>query len=164
MKLTKLTIQLIVLLSLFLSPVYSFAAETNTNLQSQNHKNKLTKTINDIRTEQGLRLLATSSKLMEAAQSKAEDMARNAYFAHTSPDGVSPWHWFYEAGYRPRIAGENLALSYSLKSNIVQAWLDSPSHKKNIMKDAYTETGFGIAEGSYRGHRAYYIVELFGSL
>lgn len=164
MKFTKLAVQLVLVASLLLSPVCTFATELSSTYEYQGYTKQLSKKINNIRLEQGLGSLATSSRLMQAAQMKAEDMVARGYFAHTSPDGISPWHWFYKADYKPRFAGENLALSFSLKADIVKHWLDSPSHKRNIMKENYTETGFGIAEGIYNGRKAYYIVELFGHL
>ena len=148
------------------SPVYSFASGNNEITfkvrEGQEYKNKLAKQINDIRLEMGVNVLATSSKLMQAAQMKADDMVAKGYFAHTSPEGTSPWHWFYTANYKPRLAGENLALCFSTKADIVKHWVASSSHFKNIIKENYTETGFGFAEGEYRGRKAYYIVELFG--
>ena len=165
MKFTNLTIKVILIASLLISPVYSLSANANTEAVATGeteYTTKLAIEINNIRLEQGLNGLATSSELMQAAQMKAEDMAAKGYFAHTSPEGISPWHWFYEAGYKPRLAGENLALSYSLESDIVTAWLNSPGHKRNIVKENYTETGFGVAVGTYNGQAVYYIVELFG--
>jgi hypothetical protein len=56
--------------------------------------------------------LKTNTKLMSAAQAKAEDMFLNGYFAHTSPTGVTPWYWFEVNGYDYRSAGENLAAHF----------------------------------------------------
>ncbi len=159
------TIKVLLTLILIVSPITSFSAHATENTEveySSDYKTKLTTKINNIRQNQNLNQLATSSKLMLAAQLKAEDMAKKGYFAHTSPEGISPWHWFYEVGYQPKFAGENLALSYSLESDIVKHWLNSPSHQRNIVNSNYTETGIGVAEGMYKGHKAYYIVELFG--
>ena len=57
--------------------------------------------------------LSRSSKLNEAAQMKGEDMVRRGYFAHISPDGVTPWYWFKEVGYNFLYAGENLAINFT---------------------------------------------------
>jgi hypothetical protein len=64
--------------------------------------------------------------LDEAARMKAEHMAKYEYFAHFSPDGVSPWHWFNEAGYVYAHAGENLAIHFTDSAEVVEAWMDSP--------------------------------------
>ena len=56
-------------------------------------------------------MLAKSDMLQEAAEKKAQDMIENNYFAHTSPQGKTPWHWVEESGYDYRYAGENLAIN-----------------------------------------------------
>src|SRR3989338_4718105 len=64
---------------------------------------------NEDRSADGLPALSMSPVLQQAAQMKANDMARKEYFAHESPEGFDPWHWFKQAGYDFRFAGENLA-------------------------------------------------------
>lgn len=108
------------------------------------------------------KLLVKNERLMKAAQMKAESMARESYFSHTSPKGINPWHWFYEAGYKPRLAGENLGLTYSKTPRLVDAWMKSPTHKKNILKERYEEIGIGVAKGIYNGREVYFTVQLFG--
>lgn len=154
----------IVLISLIVvfNPLAYVLAQT---VESADYNPSIAKLFNNSniqRDKQGVSLLATSTKLMRAAQLKAEDMAKNGYFAHTSPTGVNPWYWFYEAGYKPELAGENLALSRTLDSDIVKSWMNSEGHRKNIVNGAYTEMGIGIAKGKYAGRDAYYIVQLFG--
>lgn len=126
------------------------------------YKLDIAEKINKLRETNGSNSVEMNDRLMKAAQLKAEHMAQNSYFAHTSPDGTSPWHWFYKANYKPKYAGENLALSYSLKSNIVRSWENSPSHNANLKNPRFSETGIGVAEGYYNGKKAYYIVQLFG--
>jgi uncharacterized protein YkwD len=46
---------------------------------------------------------------------KANDMATLSYFAHTSPSGLTPWHWFAKANYVFSYAGENLAIDFSMR-------------------------------------------------
>lgn len=110
-----------------------------------------------------LGILSRNSVLDIAAQLKAEDMAKNSYFAHYSPAGVSPWHWFGIVGYNFVHAGENLAIHFSDSDDIVDAWMASPSHRANIMNGNYTEIGIGTAEGTYQGFKTIYVVQLFGT-
>jgi len=117
---------------------------------------------NESRFASGAGILKKSDILTRAAQMKAEDMVAHGYFAHTSPQGVSPWHWFYKAGYKPSLAGENLALAYSESAAIVDAWLASPSHKKNLLNKEFTEIGIGIAKGEYQGKEMVFVVQVFG--
>lgn len=118
---------------------------------------------NQERAENSAAPLVRNSVLDEAAQLKAEHMARNEYFSHYSPDGVSPWYWFDEAGYVYAYAGENLAIHFTDSSEVVEAWMNSPLHRENIVNNVYTEIGVGTAKGKYEGYDTVYVVQLFGT-
>jgi hypothetical protein len=118
---------------------------------------------NDERTEAALGTLRRNTVLDEAARLKAQHMAKNEYFAHYSPDGVSPWHWFGEANYNFVHAGENLAIHFTDSTDVVEAWMESPTHRANIMNGNYAEIGVGTAEGTYEGFKTVYVVQLFGT-
>jgi hypothetical protein len=60
-------------------------------------------------------------------------------------------------------AGENLAIHFTDSSDVVGAWMDSPTHRANIMNGNYTEIGVGTAEGTYEGFKTMYVVQLFGT-
>jgi hypothetical protein len=107
--------------------------------------------------------LSVSETLNQAATLKAQDMAQNEYFAHYSPSGISPWHWFTKVGYEYQKAGENLAVNFKDSKDVVTAWMNSPTHKENIIKEGYTEIGIGTAEGMHKGKKATYVVQLFAS-
>lgn len=118
---------------------------------------------NNERKDVGLPELIENETLNQAALLKAQDMASKGYFAHYSPNGASPWSWFTQAGYQYQKAGENLAVNFKDSKTVVNAWMDSPTHKANIVKDGYTEIGIGIAEGEYKGKKALYVVQLFAT-
>lgn len=107
--------------------------------------------------------LQRNAVLDAAARLKAEDMAKNEYFAHFSPTGVSPWHWFDEVDYVYAHAGENLAIHFTDSSEVVEAWMNSPAHRDNIVNGKYTEIGVGTAKGTYDGYDTVYVVQLFGT-
>jgi hypothetical protein len=107
--------------------------------------------------------LQRNTVLDTAAKLKAEDMAKNEYFSHFSPTGVSPWHWFDQAGYVYAHAGENLAIHFTDSSEVVEAWMDSPTHRQNIVNSLYTEIGVGTAKGKFDGYDTVYVVQLFGT-
>lgn len=107
--------------------------------------------------------LRRNATLDKAAQLKAQHMAEYEYFAHFSPDGVSPWHWFNEADYLFAHAGENLAIHFTDSSEVVEAWMRSPAHRENIVNGIYTEIGVGTAKGSFEGYDTVYVVQLFGT-
>ncbi|MEX0931059.1 MAG: CAP domain-containing protein, partial [Candidatus Paceibacterota bacterium] len=107
--------------------------------------------------------LQRNTLLDVAATLKAQDMAEGQYFDHYSPDGVSPWHWFDTAGYDFVHAGENLAIYFTDSSEIVDAWMNSPAHRDNILNNNYREIGIGVARGEYDGHETVFVVQLFGT-
>lgn len=107
--------------------------------------------------------LERNAVLDEAARLKAEHMAAESYFAHYSPSGVSPWHWFATAGYSFVHAGENLAIHFSDSSQVVEAWMRSPAHRDNIVSANYRQIGVGTARGTYQGYDTVFVVQLFGT-
>jgi len=118
---------------------------------------------NDERVGGSLDVLQRSAVLDEAAQLKAEDMALHEYFAHNSPTGVTPWHWFDVAGYAFVYAGENLAVHFTDSENVVEAWMNSTGHRANILNSNYSEIGVGTAKGEYEGYSTIFVVQLFGT-
>ncbi|MEK7608445.1 MAG: CAP domain-containing protein [Patescibacteria group bacterium] len=117
---------------------------------------------NEVRISERVGLLKQSPALEVAAIAKAKDMAKKGYFAHTSPDGVSPWSWIKGAGYTYSHAGENLAINFTDSRDVVDAWLASPRHRANLLNGKYTEIGIATAEGVYEGRDAIFIVQFFG--
>ncbi|MFN3188580.1 MAG: CAP domain-containing protein [Candidatus Paceibacteria bacterium] len=107
--------------------------------------------------------LSRSATLDAAAKMKAEHMAAEEYFAHDSPGGITPWYWFERAGYVYAHAGENLAIHFQDSDEVVKAWMNSPTHKANVIGAQYTEIGIGTAKGKYRGHPTVFVVQLFGT-
>src|SRR3989344_2881588 len=122
----------------------------------------LTSLTNDARAENNLPALTENSLLDEAARLKAEDMAARGYFAHTSPDGKSPWYWFNQVNYRYSLAGENLAVNFFESEDVARAWMNSPTHRANIVKKDYTEIGIGVANGIFEGRNTVFVAQLFG--
>lgn len=101
--------------------------------------------------------------LDKAAELKAEHMAKNNYFAHYSPEGVSPWYWFEQVSYQYAHAGENLAVHFTDSDAVVEAWMNSPTHRANIVNANYTEIGVGTAKGTLDGFPTVFVVQLFGA-
>ncbi len=102
---------------------------------------------NETRSSNGLLPLTLSSNLNTSAQLKANDMVAKNYWSHTAPDGTEPWYWFHQAGYAYSVAGENLAYGFDTGSEVTVAWLNSPTHKANLLGD-YEDVGFGIASSA----------------
>jgi uncharacterized protein YkwD len=116
---------------------------------------------NTERKNQKLQPLTTNETLNRAATLKAQDMATKGYFAHTSPDGITPWYWLDQVGYKYKYAGENLAIDFINSEDVTTAWMNSPTHRANIIKDKYTEVGTGTATGMYQGHQTIFVVQVY---
>jgi len=119
--------------------------------------------INRQRTDDGLPELHNSPALAQAAQQKAEDMFSRSYWAHTSPDGIEPWDFIENSGYKYSIAGENLARNFHSTKMMVSAWMASPTHRQNILHTDYRDTGIAIVEGTINGKQTTVVVQLFGA-
>lgn len=124
--------------------------------------NRIIELTNRERAEQGLNQLETSEILNQTAALKLQDMFDNDYFAHNSPDGVKPWYWFKEAGYNYTYAGENLAMNFIEAEDAIKAWMNSPSHRDNIVSDNYKEIGVAVGIGTIDGEETTVVVQVFG--
>ena len=118
---------------------------------------------NEERIAEGLKPLGLNSKLSDAARRKAADMFAENYWAHNSPSGYTPWHWFQEVGYNYSYAGENLAKDFGNTSRLMSAWMASPTHRDNILNSHYTEIGIAVVPGSLLGADTVLVVQEFGS-
>lgn len=149
------------ILVIFLASAFQFSA-----IRSGNYAAIITSVLTDLtnndRLIEGKGWLTTNQTLVLAAQMKANDMAAKSYFAHTSPEGKSPWHWVKQAGYNFTYAGENLAVNFSDSVDVERAWTNSPGHRANIVNGKYTEIGIATAEGFYNGRPTTFVVQFFG--
>lgn len=118
---------------------------------------------NQRRAEAGLAPLKENPVLSDAARRKAADMFAFNYWAHNSPSGRDPWSFFREAGYKYIYAGENLARDFPDADSAVQAWMNSPSHKDNLLSSRYQEIGIAVVDGTLQGVETTLIVQHFGS-
>ncbi len=110
----------------------------------------------------GAQPLTESAKLDQVAMLKAQDMVAKGYFAHQSPQGLSPWYWFRQVGYNYKYAGENLAVGFVDSSEVFTAWMNSPGHRANLDNPNYKEVGTAILSG-FQGNSTI-VVQVFGSL
>lgn len=97
--------------------------------------------------------LTLNQQLSEAAQAKANDMAAKNYWSHTAPDGRTPWSFINASGYSYEAAGENLAYGFANGDDVVNAWMNSPTHRANVLDTKYKNVGFGVAQTqNYQGN------------
>lgn len=107
--------------------------------------------------------LKENKVLSEAARQKAADMFAFNYWAHISPSGRAPWAFFTDAGYKYQYAGENLARDFGDPNSVVQAWMNSPSHRENVVNNQYQEIGVAVVNGTLQGVETTLVVQLFGT-
>jgi uncharacterized protein YkwD len=176
LKITKQYIKLdrIIILILFfnvfnfiiLSPVQA-NDNTQTNQILQNNEAidnwEVINLVNLERGSRGLNYLEENKILNKVAESKLNDMVANNYFAHTSPAGINPWHWFNQHNYNFEYAGENLAKDFKTAKKQHQAWMESPTHKENILNREFTETGVAVQEKFFKGERMLITVQVFAT-
>ena len=148
--------------------LFAFSASTtlyikNTDMTATVLPAVLVDLTNNARTSNSEKPLVRNEVLDNAAKLKAENMASLGYFAHTSPTGITPWHWFNQAGYSFVYAGENLAINFTESVDVQNAWLNSPTHKANILSSKFTEIGIATFDGVYQGRPTTYVVQMFGS-
>ena len=124
---------------------------------------KLFTLTNDERLKAGLPALQENLLLTSAAEKKAADMFKKDYWAHFAPDGGSPWDFIKQSGYQYEYAGENLAKNFLFSKNVVDAWMNSPTHKENIIKKEYTEVGYAVVNGVLNGEETTLVVQMFGT-
>jgi hypothetical protein len=124
---------------------------------------KVIELTNKERKKAGLGELVVNPLLSESAQKKANDMFKNDYWAHNSPQGVTPWEFFNEVNYQYSVAGENLAKDFYDTESMMKAWMNSPTHKANIVHSKYQEIGIAVVNGVLDGVKTTLVVQHFGT-
>jgi len=100
--------------------------------------------VNDQRALHGLNTLCYNHKLNLAAQAHAEDMSLHDTLSHTGSDGSDPGGRLHRIGYEWSTYAENAALGYTSPEQVVQAWMNSPGHRANILKQGISHFGMGV--------------------
>ncbi len=118
---------------------------------------------NQYRHSLNLPILKENPQLKQAALLKAKDILEKDYFSHYSPEGISPWYWLETAGYKYKIAGENLAIGFLDSEEVYRAWMDSPSHRANLLNPNFQEVGIGVLKGNFQGNETTVVVQFFAS-
>ena len=103
---------------------------------------------NSERKSAGFGSLTLDSQLSKLARMKAEDMAKNGYFSHTSPTYGSAFDMMKQYGVSYRTAGENIAKGQKTAESVMNGWMNSSGHRANILSSTYTHIGVGYAKDS----------------
>ena len=80
-------------------------------------------------------------------------MQKNNYFSHTSPTYGSPFDMMRDQGVSYKSAGENIAQGQRTPQEVVQAWMNSEGHRRNILNSNYTHIGVGMIQTVITGHK-----------
>ena len=107
--------------------------------------------------------LSQNSRLNRIASLRIKDMFEKEYFEHKSPTGIGASDIASDVGYEFILIGENIALgNFKGDEDLVQAWMDSPGHRANILNKRYTEIGIAAEKGLYKGKKVWLAVQIFG--
>lgn len=120
---------------------------------------------NSYRQQAGLQPLRLNDTLTTAAYTHSLDMATHDFFGHVGFNGSTLFNRLDAAGYRYTSAGENIAAGFTTASTVVQAWMNSPLHRQNILTPFLEEVGIGFVfsprdPGKLKMH--YYWTQDFG--
>ncbi len=106
--------------------------------------------VNKERVANGLNPLAPDPELTEVARKHSADMFVRGYFAHDTPEGLSPFDRMRQANVRFTTAGENLALAPTIPV-AHNGLMNSPGHRANILRPEFGRLGIGVMDGGMRG-------------
>ncbi|NLL05877.1 MAG: SafA/ExsA family spore coat assembly protein [Clostridiaceae bacterium] len=109
-------------------------------------ENEVIRLVNIQRTKAGLQALTQNWQLSRVARYKSQDMIDRGYFAHNSPTYGSPFKMMESFGLRYSAAGENIAMGQQSPAQVMNAWMNSPGHRNNIMSPSFTQIGVGLAK------------------
>ena len=115
------------------------------------------------RLQNGLASLSYNDSLSRAANAKASDMMARDYWAHNSPIGDTPWSFITRTGYRYIFAGENLARDFNDAGSVVDAWMNSPSHRSNLLDKNFKEIGVAVVNDKFGSRESTLVVQMFGT-
>ncbi|KAG7385998.1 hypothetical protein PHYPSEUDO_000853 [Phytophthora pseudosyringae] len=112
--------------------------------------------VNKERAAQGLSSLCMSSKLQSSAQKHSNDMASNNFMSHTGSDGSSMAQRITAAGFVWTAIAENVAAGQKDVATVMNSWMNSPGHRKNILSSSYKSFGCGYAYSSKSTYKHYW--------
>jgi len=108
--------------------------------------------------------LRENQLLNEVAEKKVEDMFKKQYFEHVSPEGIDAGDLVEQVGYQALAIGENLAMGcFWNDSHLVDKWMGSSGHRKNILRPGFTEIGVAAKLGIFEEQQVWIAVQIFAT-
>lgn len=118
--------------------------------------------VNSLRKDNGQIQLTKNNQLNQAASLKLADIQKYQYWSHDNPQTGKKWLAFVrESNYRFD-AGENLAKGFEDVDKIINAWLNSPSHRKNLLSSKFNSYGLAVGQVNYASGPETVVVLEFG--
>ena len=115
------------------------SSSVSAGIQSSSAASEVVRLTNSARSQNGYAVLVKDGALSEAAAVRAREIARS--FSHTRPSGASFSSALSESGVSYLRAGENIASGQKSASEVVNAWMNSPGHRANILNSSYSRIG-----------------------
>lgn len=100
--------------------------------------------INQYRRDNGLKPLTINAELTAAAKSHSRDLAKWDRISHYGSDGSNPWDRVKRAGYKPRLAAENVGTGQVSFDEVMKGWKHSPGHNKNLLLSDAQNMGLAL--------------------
>ncbi len=150
-------------IALILSPAYVRQLQLATLENTLSFTGEeIVRLVNASRTALNLPALKINPTLVDVANNKGSDIFTRQYFAHVSPENKTPWDFLRSKNYVYTLAGENLAMDYPTASEAHTGFMNSPTHRANILNPLYTEVGVAVIQGTFNGQSSILVVEYFG--
>lgn len=115
-------------------------------VETKSIESEVVRLVNVERAKAGLPALKENWQLSRIARYKSQDMINKNYFSHYSPTYGSPFDMIESFGIKFSAAGENIAMGQRTPQEVMNAWMNSPGHRSNILSPSYTEIGVGLAK------------------
>ena len=143
-----------ILIGVFLLPLSAYFSDITSE--------KIIELTNIERIKSGQKSLTANQLLTQAAYKKGQAILEAQTFKHNFNDKKFS-QWIIDSGYKYSYVGENLAIDFINSKNLINAWLDSETHKRNLLNPYYTEIGIAIIEGKFLNQDSILVVQIFGA-
>lgn len=136
------------ILLIFISLNPAVFAQEKSYQDTRAFEREVIRLVNVERAKVGLKPLSENVKLSKVARIKSQDMINKKYFSHYSPTYGSPFDMMKKFGIRFTAAGENIAMGQKTPMEVMNAWMNSAGHRRNILNPNFTQIGVGVAKDS----------------
>jgi uncharacterized protein YkwD len=120
--------------------------------------------VNQYRHEKGLKPLRLNPELSEAAKEHSRDLAKWDRISHYGSDGSNPWDRVKRAGYRARLAAENVGTGQVSFDEVLRGWKESPGHNKNLLLGDAQEMGLALVQDPKTEFKSFWTLVIGSSM